>query len=245
MAYLLLDDYGFLSEVCGECKFYELDSEVKEIGERAFAHAFGVRRVVIPSTVKKIGKNAFSNCKYLSVVIIKNGVESIGEGAFEGCDSLASIVIPDSVKTIGKNVFKDCKQLTEVVIGNGVKEIPTGAFSGCSNLTKVVIGNKVESLGFMSFLNCCNIAQMILPKTLKDASCSILCFKEGNTQSIVYYLGSFDEWQKIKIAGPDDEINKYMRCYYKETNPYENDCNCEISYWHYDVDGEPRRWYID
>ena len=56
-------------------------------------------RVEIPSNVKLIGESAFANCWNLSNLIFNEGLESIGPNAFRNCN-LAEIVLPKSVRRL-------------------------------------------------------------------------------------------------------------------------------------------------
>ena len=58
-----------------------------------------VTRVEIPSNVKLIGESAFANCWNLSNLIFNEGLESIGPNAFRNCN-LAEIVLPKSVRRL-------------------------------------------------------------------------------------------------------------------------------------------------
>ncbi len=115
------------------------DSEVAEIGYRAFDFCTSLTSVSIPNSVTQIGYRAFHVCTKLISVTIPDRVTSIGNSAFLGCTELISVTIPDSVTSIGQEAFRGCTSLTNVTIGNGVTEIGYNAFDGCTSLRSVYI----------------------------------------------------------------------------------------------------------
>lgn len=84
----------------------ELSNVVQNIGEYAFAHRNGIKKIEIPSTVKKIEN-----------------------GAFEFCYDLEELVISDSVQNIGGGIILGCYRLKKLAIGGGIKNIDPDSFS--------------------------------------------------------------------------------------------------------------------
>ena len=88
---------------------FEIDDEVKIIGNYAFHGQDDMTEVVIPGSVKEIG-NSFYNC-----------------------NRLTNIEIPSSVEKIGGSCFTNCSNLDKIKINKGeneIKEAPWGATKG-------------------------------------------------------------------------------------------------------------------
>jgi hypothetical protein len=97
--------------------------------------------VTISSNVKSIGENAFAVCDSLTSITIPTSVTSIGNMAFAGCESLTSITIPASVTSIGENAFIRCTSLTSITIPASITSIGKDAFHSCSNLTSINVAS--------------------------------------------------------------------------------------------------------
>lgn len=63
--------------------------------------------------VSNIGNWAFANCVRLKTVEIDNGVKRVGESAFAGCDSLKVFSAGHDVAEYGNNAFSGCVALSE------------------------------------------------------------------------------------------------------------------------------------
>ena len=61
-------------------------------------------------------------------------------------------------------------------------------------------------------------------------------FGACSSLSAVYYGGTPEEWEKIRISELDDELLSATRYYYSEKQPTEAG-----NYWRY-VDGVPTAW---
>ena len=87
------------------------DSDVTEIGYKAFYGRSSLTSVDIPDSVTKIGNEAFYGCSRLTQVTIPDCVTTINQLAFETCTSLIEITIPESVTEIGDRAFCACRSL--------------------------------------------------------------------------------------------------------------------------------------
>ena len=210
-----IGNYAFYK--CTAVTSVTLGSNVSSIGSYAFYGCNSLTTVSIPSSVTQIGAYSFYNCTGISSVTIPNNVISIGGSAFSGCTELTSITIPKSVTSIGNSAFSGCIGLTKinynaksvtgftsssnifynagtngdginVVFGDGIENIPSYLFYATSyftflqsspKITRVTIPCSVTNIGNFAFYNC-------------------------NTLKNVYFLGTFEQWNKVSI-GSDNE----------------------------------------
>jgi len=137
-----------------------------------------------------------------------------------GC--MNSIIPNDgSVTVIGAKAFAHIKGLKSLVIPSTIVTIKGNAFIYCTDLEWLVIGSGVQTISHDQLIGC-------------------------NKFSTIYYVGTQEEWDRIKITGKDagpgivfggnKELLKATVYFYSETKPTE-----EGNFWHY-VDGKPTPW---
>lgn len=129
--------------------------------------------------------------------VIPNNITSIGDEAFYCCRSLTNIMIPDSVKTIGGSAFYGCSGLTSVAIENNVTSIGGSAFYNCSGLTSITIPNSVTIIYSCAFKGCSSITSIEIPDSV--ISIGDYVFKHTKNLESINYLGTKDQWNKIKL----------------------------------------------
>ncbi len=127
-------------------------TNLKEIGDYAFAGCTYLTAVKIPDQVNKLGNCAFKDCTNLSAVGL-NGVNSdgntslniIGSGLFYNCYSLTQIVFPDRVSNIDEVQYTmyGCASLTYLGLpnnaGSGDHVYKYNNVTGCSSLDTVKV----------------------------------------------------------------------------------------------------------
>ena len=242
---------------CSSLTSVKIPDGVTSIGDATFRNCISLTSIEIPDSVTSIGTSAFFGCSSLTSVKIPDSVTSIGTSAFSGCNSLTSVEIPDSVTSIGKSVFQNCSSLTSVEIPDSVTSIGWYAFGYCSSLTSIKIPDSVTSFESYAFQNCSSLTSIEIPACVTSIDewafygCSSLtsveipdsvtsignsAFKNCSKLEIVYYGGSAQEWNKIKIGYSNSDCTSAKRYYFSETKP-----TTSGNYWHY-VDGVPTPW---
>lgn len=165
----------FFDGVPSSLEEVKLTGNITKITDKAFysntGAAYGIKKVIIPSTVNEIGEMAFCNCNKLSEISDISNVTLIGGSAFshtgfsdfkipEGVKTiqgfsympnLESVTIPDSATTISTSAFEN-SGLKSVVIPNGVTSIGENAFKNC-NLTEAYISDSVTLIRDRAFAN--------------------------------------------------------------------------------------------
>ena len=194
----------------------EMDAKkVTQIASTAFQGNKAIKEIIFPSGVTSIGSNSFSDCSSLTKVTISNGVTSISDGAFNGCSSLTGITLPDGVTNIGYLAFNGCSSLTEITLPNGVTSMGVGAFSDCSNLTGIVIPNSMTSIGLSVFNGCGKLREITIPSSI--TSIGTYAFLDCVDLSDVYYSGTKEQWEQIKIEENGNERLLNATIHYKES----------------------------
>lgn len=187
---------------------YEMDENITEIGEFAFARS-GLTEIVIPEGVTKIGYGAFYHCDNLASVTIPASVEEIepyafdktawiqnnvssanpffivGDGiliAYGGSDSVVNV--PAGVKQIGSCVFKDHMGITAVNLPDSVEVIGEEAFMNCRNLTTVNGGNNLVKVKDRAFMNC-PLSGITIPASVTEIGLGAYAV-QGGTDTVVF-----------------------------------------------------------
>ena len=206
-----------------------LPNSLVTIGEKAFYECERLISITIPDNVTSIGNGAFHCCTSLTtinvnpnninytsvdgilydknittliacagaktVATIPDSVISIGRYAFFECKNLTSVTIPDSVTSIGECAFEYCTNLTDITIPAGVTSVAGGAFYYCASLKKITIPYSVTRIGKYAFFCCTSLSD-------------------------VFYTGSEEDWNKIKI-GIDNNNLKNATIHYNSKMPDE------------------------
>ena len=171
----------------GKVKGVVIPASVKTIDGYAFANQIGLTEVEFMSNsqLTQIGPKAFQNCKALTSITLPSSVSILGEEAFVGCDALSSLLvasgnnyftssngilmdkerseqqnkiyfypktltqtsytIPSYITEIAPYAFNN-ENLTSLNLSN-VRIIGDGAFIGCSELQTITGGSLVDYIG--------------------------------------------------------------------------------------------------
>ncbi len=119
-------------------------SNVKEVGQKAFNGATGLRNVEMPN-VEKIGQHAFINTQITSVTM--NNVKEIANWAFENVSTLTNVEM-EGVETVNQGAFSKTG-LSSLYMPN-VTDIAQSAFANIESLVSIYIPN-VENVGDKAF----------------------------------------------------------------------------------------------
>ena len=151
---------------CKNC-FIPSDGSVISIIQCAFAAAFELTEITIPSSVTSIGYQAFSGCTGLESITVEQGnpvyhgagnciIETASKKLVAGCKNS---IIPDdgSVTHIDTFAFGLITGLTEITLPDSIESIGRYAFSGCEGLTDIFIPASVTSMEIDVFMNCPNL----------------------------------------------------------------------------------------
>lgn len=148
------------------------DTQIKELGEKAFYGCSSLANIVLPSqlenigsytfqntaleyiqlpsTIKTIGKYALSNTN-LRTVTIPAGVEQIPDNLFNSCKKLVSVNFPSTVTDIGAYLFSDTEKVTG--ISSLAVYAPSAATDALSALSIRRCGLSIPQQSYKSYLN--------------------------------------------------------------------------------------------
>ena len=96
--------------------------------------------------------------------------------------------------------FKE--KVTSLNISPGVTRFGHNAFNGFTGLTTVAIPAGVQSFGAFVFYKCTGLKSIVLPASLTFIDWQ--AFYKCDNLDVVYYEGTLDQWEAIKIEDTDD-----------------------------------------
>ncbi len=142
-----------------------LPSTLLYIEDGAFCDA-GLTSVTIPGSIVDFGESVFASCWALEEVIIEEGVTNIGYEMFNLCSVLTKVSLPSSLTSIGDYAFQYCFELKEIELPSKLVSIGDYAFSTCSLLEKINIPGTVANLGVYIFNECKSLNNVTLEEGL-------------------------------------------------------------------------------
>ena len=185
---------------------YDLSGDIEnaKISYETFSYCKNLKTIEIPESVTFIGDSAFDDCE--SLVDIKLPIfVSTFKCSFRKCNSLKSIELPQNISEIGNIMFYSCKSLISIAIPQEVKRIGFSAFNCCNSLEKVDIPYGVEIIRENAFEYCPSLSKVIIPSSLKEIGDNVV-----SRNTIVYYQGTHEQWDKIKKGKIDYIV--YVLC---------------------------------
>ncbi len=218
-----------------------IPTDVVSIGKSAFYRS-SLTDIAIPNSVVSIGDSAFYYCKSLVAVSIPDSVTSIGPAAFDSCTSLTSVFIPSSVIFIGRGAFRDCTSLASIKVDkdnkvydsrdncNAIIETATNAFvMGCKG---TVIPSSVTSIADYAYYWWDSLTSITIPSSISYIGYS--AFSLYSELSKVYYAGTPEQWDEIKIDGQNENLISATRYYFSSKGEEETEPG---NWWYYDATG--------
>ena len=161
-----IGDYAF----AGNNHLTDIDiaSDDVVLGKGAFAACDKVERINIPDAVKEIPDECFLDCDNIFSIKLPADLERIGSRSFADCDYLNFVHVPPHVEEIGDEAFKDCGNLIDVGLSrnNSLKRIGEYACENCDNLTHIIIPDSVTEIGDGAFAGCENLSEIKISSKL-------------------------------------------------------------------------------
>ncbi|MCR5456834.1 MAG: leucine-rich repeat protein [Clostridiales bacterium] len=185
------------------------------IGDSAFEMCHDFVDVIIPSGIEVIEHFAFGNCDNLKSFYISETVRQIGDEIFCGSNALEVITVDSNnntyhsvgncvIETESKTLVIGCK--TSIIPNDGsVTKIGYMAFCRCKELISIVIPEGVTTIGNQAFVGCSNMTSIEIPSSVTEIQ--HYAFSSDNSLSDIYYKGTREQWNKIKMDRNDTSLN--------------------------------------
>ena len=177
-----------------------------------------VTSITLPSSVKTVEGSAFTGAPKLSEIKVdsKNKYFTSASGvlfskdktelvAYPAGKTNTSYTIPSGVTKISATAFYG-SDLVSVSIPDSVTEIGNAAFCLSMNLKSVAIPDGVKKIGFNTFGYCGSLESVVIPSSVTVIE--DYAFSECSALKNVYFLGTSEEWAKVKIAGSNNALKE-------------------------------------
>lgn len=210
-----IDNYAFFHDVNLETVTFEEKSQIKSIGNKAFAYCSALKNFVIPEGVISLGEGIFLDCSSITNISIPKGVTIIPDSMCEDCSSLTEIVIPSQIKSIGTLAFDDCVGIQSILFeeGSNLEIIKDRAFDGCKGITSIVIPKTVHTIEMDAFFGCKNLVNLSFEEGSQISYmehdpfeyCSSLTY---NTYNNGKYLGNEKQPYLVLISNTNNNLTE-------------------------------------
>jgi hypothetical protein len=162
---------------------YQINNDIVEIENGAFAHCRSLTSITVPNTLTKIGDGAFAYTSSLKNVNIPSGIIILPKELFYG-SGIENIILPDSIEVIDNQCFyesslKEIKfpenltvineeafvntKLVSINLLSNLERINKAAFQNCRELSYIeILSKKLNYIGWFVFNGCTKISNIKL-----------------------------------------------------------------------------------
>lgn len=162
------------------------NSQLKEIGVRAFYGCTNLEEFVMPDSVEKLnyvtndtefryndgnyvyyaGGGQFSKCTRLKRLHLSDGITFLPGSIASGCSALSEVNLPIKLDEIGYYAFSSCSNLNSIIFPNSLTGIGRGGFGSCSKLTAIELPDSLTYIGAYAFGGCSNLKVVDIPESV-------------------------------------------------------------------------------
>ena len=160
------------------------NSELKQIGDRAFNGCTGITEAVVPATVTSIGRSAFAGCNSLESITLPfagataGGTENTHFGYIFGASRYSEnqTNIPATLTkvtltggAINANSFYGCNSIAQIILPEDLTAIENSAFENCTGIKTITLPDGITKLGERSFLGS-GLESVSIPASVRTVS---------------------------------------------------------------------------
>ena len=132
--------------LCGRLRDFKIPSNVKAIGNGAFAGT-DLEKVILPDSLTDLGEGVFNECRRLEEVTLSKYLREIKAETFRNCYNLCEIDLsPCYISTIGKYAFARCDSLKKIVLSVGIRKVYKSSFEKVYSIDTIVVPVKLIGL---------------------------------------------------------------------------------------------------
>ncbi len=201
---------------------YSTGLKISEMGLLIGIGSCKDRDIVVPPNVHSIANGAFKHCGQLKSIVLPVGVTLIPDDAFNNCRNLRSVTLSAYTTHIGARAFYNCRRLEAVNFKGDARggDVPRGfqyvmakAFMHCVSYSPHWVGGeRMIELGERAYYNCGIVQGGFFP-CIKRIGRLALGKKLKTHANILYFTGTFQEWQQVKRNGKIMSCKvQYVKC---------------------------------
>lgn len=219
---------GYAFENCSNLSELIIPENLISIGEYAFSGCTGLVEVSLGKKLQTIGDYAFNGCTSIEKIDLHDNITSIGENTFKGCSGMKEFYVGKNIKKFDLKYLKDFAVLEKLYIHPDCSGYIVDDSGGVIKRETIYDENFYDSYCFNYYPPCApdktyavpesvvyiksntfngnkNIKTLYLPKNLKRFFDSAFDGCTGITD--IYYCGTEEEWNKIKIGANNDVLS--------------------------------------
>lgn len=181
-----------------------------------------LKNVNVPRYLKHVG---ICECNNLEKVEFSSD-SSVKDLYVCECPKLNKLLIPENVTSLDYVQVTGAKNLKYFKMPSSIKRITEIQFAN-TGLRNIVLPSSVTAIDFEAFYNCTYLGKIVIPASVKIID--PYAFKACKNVKTVYYAGTEEQWNKIKIdksydhehdyEGPDDDEVDYSQFTIKDVFP--------------------------
>ncbi len=118
-------------------RYVELNNDVNELSNAAFARELTLQKVKLPSTITTVGTTAFSLCPCLKEPPFYEGITATPASYLSFAMSLKDVVLPNTITSVGASTFYYAQGLNSLTFPSSCTNIGQTVCSQCFSLETI------------------------------------------------------------------------------------------------------------